>query len=183
MSASLEAAFAVPPSSAQTHANMTDADPLALAALAELQHLYRTAPLGLALLDCNMRYVRINNRLAALNGRPAADHVSRTIRDMVPAFADRIEALVRQVTASGEPLEIEGDGATPGMPEEHRYWTSTFIPLRRADGTVSGVSVDVIRKHRCTCAFSEVRIVSIGLRDTVAVNRKYIKVYYSSWTY
>ena len=69
---------------------MTDADPLSIAALGELEHLYRTAPLGLALIDRDMRYVRINNRLAAFNGRPAVDHIGRTIREMVPAFADRI---------------------------------------------------------------------------------------------
>ena len=37
--------------------------------LAELEALYRAADAGLALLDRDLRYVRLNERLAAMNGR------------------------------------------------------------------------------------------------------------------
>jgi len=41
------------------------------------------------LLDRELRYVRINDARAAVNGRPAAGHVGRTIMEMIRCVADR----------------------------------------------------------------------------------------------
>ena len=54
---------------------------------AELEHLYRTAPVGLCLLDKDLRYLRINERLAAINGRPISEHLGRTLREVIPDIA------------------------------------------------------------------------------------------------
>jgi PAS domain-containing protein len=55
---------------------------------AELEMIYRTAPVGLALLDRDLRFIRINDRLAAINGRPASEHIGRRLRDAIgPDYA------------------------------------------------------------------------------------------------
>src|SRR5919202_5308967 len=61
-----------------------------------LDALFRTAPIGFAFLDRDLRYVRINERLAEINGRPAADHLGRTGREMVPELAEQAEPLLRR---------------------------------------------------------------------------------------
>ena len=38
--------------------------------LMEIEDLYRNAPVGLCVLDRDLRYVRINERLAEINGHP-----------------------------------------------------------------------------------------------------------------
>ncbi len=43
----------------------------------ELASIYHAAPVGLCVLDRELRFVRINARLAEINGIPAADHVGR----------------------------------------------------------------------------------------------------------
>jgi PAS domain-containing protein len=43
----------------------------------ELETLYRTAPLGMGLVDRDLRYVRVNERLAQFAGRSAAQHAPR----------------------------------------------------------------------------------------------------------
>ncbi len=43
----------------------------------EIETYYLTAPIGLCVLDTGLRYLRINERLAGWNGKPAADHIGR----------------------------------------------------------------------------------------------------------
>ena len=51
----------------------------------DLQSVYAVAPIGLAYLDRDLRYVYINDRLAGYHGRPASEHIGRTLREMSPA--------------------------------------------------------------------------------------------------
>src|SRR5881409_2462685 len=71
---------------------------------AELENIYRTAPVGLLFLDTDLRYVRINERLAAINGLPVAAHIGRTIWEVLPEIAPLVAADYQQVIASGEPI-------------------------------------------------------------------------------
>ncbi len=50
----------------------------------DLQGLYQEAPIGLCSLDTNLRYIQINDWLAALNGLPVEAHLGRTIREVLP---------------------------------------------------------------------------------------------------
>jgi PAS domain S-box-containing protein len=45
--------------------------------------LYATAPVGLAFVDNEMRYVRINDAMAAIGGGAVEEHVGRRIRDVL----------------------------------------------------------------------------------------------------
>ena len=54
---------------------------------AELEHIYQTAPVGLCLLDRDLRYLRINKRLAEMHGKPRLEHIGCTIREVLPALA------------------------------------------------------------------------------------------------
>ena len=109
---------------------------------AELELVYRTAPVGLCVVDTQLRYVHINQRLAELNGIPAADHLGKTVREVVPAVADRTEPLLRQVLTSGEPvLGFETNAETePGV---WRHWISQYWPLKSSDGAIFGVNAVV----------------------------------------
>ena len=64
---------------------------------AELALLYRTAPIGLALVDREMKYVRVNDKLAEFNGRPVASHLGRTFSEIVPEMAATLEPIVQRV--------------------------------------------------------------------------------------
>ena len=108
-----------------------------------LDALFATAPVGLAFYDRNLRYLKINETLAALNGVPAEEHVGRTVGQVIPAIADQVEPLLRSVLESGEPvLGEELRGATAATPEE-RYWLASYYPVRSGDGEVIGVGAVV----------------------------------------
>jgi C4-dicarboxylate-specific signal transduction histidine kinase len=84
---------------------------------AELHALYDTAPVGMCLLDRELRYLRINQRLAEINGLPPEAHLGRTVRELLPGIADAAEALARKLFETGEPLfNVEITGETPARP-------------------------------------------------------------------
>ncbi len=111
---------------------------------AQLESLYQTAPVGLCVLDTDFRYVQINERLAAMNGRPVAEHIGRTLREIVPQMAEGIEAICRQVIASGQSvMGLEVETTTDGQPSLRRTGVTHWVPLKQADGSVTAVSVVV----------------------------------------
>ena len=117
------------------------AEALAARQAAELASLYATAPVGLFMFDTNLRFVRINQAMAALNGLPAAQHIGRTLRDLLtPDLADATEPMLRQVLETGLPvLNYEVHGATTPRPDEQRHWLLNCHPVQAEDGTIAGV--------------------------------------------
>jgi PAS domain S-box-containing protein len=111
-----------------------------------LDTLIATAPVGLAFLDTDRRYVRINQALAEMNGRRVEDHIDRRVDEIPGPVGAQLAEIHREVIAAGEPrLDREGSGETPGAPGETRHWISSLTPVRGLDGsTVVGVGVTVI---------------------------------------
>lgn len=108
---------------------------------AELEGIYATAPIGLCFQDTQLRYVRINDRLAEIDGMSAADHLGRTPREVLPELADTVEPLLHQVIRTGEPiLSIEIHGLTQAQPDVRRDWIVSYYPLKDTKGQVWGVN-------------------------------------------
>ena len=45
-------------------------------------------PIGLCFIDTELRFVRLNDRLAEINRVPAAAHIGKTLREILPEMAD-----------------------------------------------------------------------------------------------
>jgi PAS domain S-box-containing protein len=112
--------------------------------LAELESIYATAPVGLCFCDPNLKYVRINERLAEINGPPVSEHIGRTIGEVLPELSAQLQSIYQQVIQTTEPvLNREIHGTTPAQPNIERDWISSYYPLKTADGKVLGVNVMV----------------------------------------
>jgi PAS domain S-box-containing protein len=106
-----------------------------------LQLIYDTAPIGLAFLSPDCRYLQINQRLTEICGISVEDHLGRTVRDCVPALADAVEGIVRSIMESGEPVTgIEVAGQRADRTDE-RFWITYWHPLRSPNGKIVGVNV------------------------------------------
>jgi PAS domain S-box-containing protein len=115
------------------------------AANALVDAIFDSAPVGLAFLDRDLRYRRINTRLAAMNGIPVADHIGRRPEELLPGVEglDRLTARWEEILRTGEPwLDVELRGETPAQPGVTRTWSEHFCPVR-VDGVIVGVGVVV----------------------------------------
>ncbi len=110
---------------------------------AELEAIYATSPLGLCLLDTDLRFRRINPRLAELNGFSVEEHIGRTVRELVPGVADEAERRMHQIIETGEPIRFELRGETPAQPGVQRIWDESWYPIRDASGNITAVGVVV----------------------------------------
>src|ERR1700722_3992664 len=106
-----------------------------------LQLIYDTAPIGLAFLSPDCRYLQINQRLTEICGISVEDHLGRSVRDCVPALADSVEAIVRSIMETGDPvtgIEVAGQRADQA---EERFWITYWHPQRGPNGDIVGVNV------------------------------------------
>jgi PAS domain S-box-containing protein len=128
-----------------------------------LQLIYDTAPIGLACLSPDCRYLQINQRLTEICGISVEDHLGRSVRDCVPALADSVEQIVRSIMQSGEPVTgIEVAGQRPGLSEE-RSWITYWHPLRAPNGEIVAVNVaaeEITERKRSELAMRRAREIA-----------------------
>src|SRR4051812_44026280 len=109
-----------------------------------VEALFRLAPLGLALIDNDMRYARVNDHLAAMHGQDAAAHVGRRPREMRPgATGEEIERIVAEVTSSGRPqfgVRIHGPAAD-ALDAEPRQFVGTYLPVHDGQARIGVLAI------------------------------------------
>jgi PAS domain S-box-containing protein len=124
--------------------------------LAVVDAVFAAAPVGLAFMDTSFRYVRVNEALAALNGVPSAEHLGRTLRDVLGQdLASEIEPLHRQVLETGEPiLDLSIERVLPATGET-RNWLVSYYPVLDVGDKKIGVGVvitDVSEREQARAA-------------------------------
>src|SRR4051794_19636434 len=84
-----------------------------------LDAIFEHAPVGMGFWDASLRFVRVNDALAAINGLPAAESVGRTMSEVLGPLGEQLEPLFRQILEDGVPrqdLVIRGQTlAAPGV--------------------------------------------------------------------
>lgn len=70
----------------------------------QLLQLIAAAPVGFALLDQNLRFVRINAALKVIDGHLANEHIGQTLREVIPEQASALEPLCREVLRNQMPI-------------------------------------------------------------------------------
>lgn len=125
----------------------------------ELRLIYETAPVGLALLSTDCRYLLINRHLTEICGISVAEHIGKSVRETVPALAEQIENIHQTVLRTGEPIiGIEVNGQLPDEHNAERSWTTNWHPLKGPDGDIIGVSVaaeEITERKKAEAALRE----------------------------
>lgn len=95
---------------------------------------------GLGIVDCDLRYLHINEQLAEMNGVSVAGHIGHTLREIVPELADDLELVLQNVLRTGEAvIDLKIEGETPARPGVTRFWTASYHPNFDASGKVVGL--------------------------------------------
>ena len=130
--------------------------------LNEIEAIYQTAPIGMAILDRDLRFVRLNQWLAEINGIEIDDHIGRTIHEIVPDLVEGVESPFQNVITTGTPLrDLEINGETKSQPGVCRTWIENCYPLRDETGQIAGINVvvqEITDRKRAEAALQESRI-------------------------
>ncbi|MFE2725468.1 SpoIIE family protein phosphatase [Kitasatospora sp. NPDC059327] len=127
--------------------------------LAVRDALFEQSPLGIAILDTDLRYTAVNQTLAEMNGMATEDHVGRTTGETLPErAADEITAIQRQVLATGEPV-IDVTLASP-VTARSGYRSISYSRMTDRAGRVLGISgtvMDVTERYRAVAKVEHAR--------------------------
>jgi PAS domain S-box-containing protein len=117
------------------------AEEKARVAAEEIEAIYATAPVGLTVLDKDLRFVRINERMAEINGIPVAAHLGKSVRELLPSLTGQAESALRRVSAGEEIIGLELSGETPAAPGMVRTWRENWLPVRSVTGEITSVAI------------------------------------------
>ncbi|HSP78403.1 MAG TPA: ATP-binding protein [Myxococcaceae bacterium] len=132
--------------------------------------LFSAAPVGLAFLDTSLRYVRINDVLAAWNGPPAAEHLGHTPQEILGEPGRELERLLLRVLETGEP--IIGHEVSRGPPVDsgprHTFLVSYFVArvLPEQPRGLGAVVVDI----------TDIKRAEQQLRDSVTFRERFLGI-------
>jgi PAS domain S-box-containing protein len=114
--------------------------------------LIETAPVGLAVVDRDLRYLYVNPALAAADGHDSLIHMGQRLDRISPFFGPDTMAQLEGVLRTGEPikdLEISAQGAGQAEP---RTWLLNAQPLCDERNEPIGLALSVVeiteRKRR-----------------------------------
>ncbi|MFJ5998937.1 SpoIIE family protein phosphatase [Streptomyces sp. NPDC092370] len=108
--------------------------------------LVTQAPIGLSVLDTELRYVAVNGALASMHGVPEADHMGRSFREILPgAPFTTTENQMREVLRTGLPLvDKQVVGRTRADPDNDHAWAVSLYRLEDQSGHVLGIASVVV---------------------------------------
>ncbi|MER7461561.1 SpoIIE family protein phosphatase [Streptomyces sp. NPDC097981] len=130
--------------------------------LALSMRLVDQSPIGLAVLDTELRYVLVNPALEDINGLPTARHIGHHVQEVLPRLdAVSIESAMREVLATGRPrLNLLTTGRTPADPDRDHTWSVSLYRLDDPGGRPLGIAVsvvDVTEQHKTSLAVAMAR--------------------------
>ncbi|MQY34366.1 hypothetical protein SRB17_23320 [Streptomyces sp. RB17] len=99
------------------------------------------APVGMAVLDTELRYVWVNDTLEGFGGVPRDERLGRRLSELLPGLqAEALESLMRKVLATGLPVtDYEYTGWSWADPHRQHAYATSFFPLVDADDSITGV--------------------------------------------
>ena len=110
--------------------------------LAQLTTLFHTAPVGLGFVDTQLRYLRVNDVLARINGISPEAHLGHSPSDALGLPGRQVETLLRRVLETDEPVvKLETTTQELGVPGPLRYFAGSFYPVHAPDGRMLGLGL------------------------------------------
>ncbi|WP_234360258.1 SpoIIE family protein phosphatase [Streptomyces sp. DSM 15324] len=114
--------------------------------LAALESLFSQSPIGLATLGTDLRFLRVNEALARMNGVSPAEHVGKRLTEVVPGVnALALESTMQEVLDRGTAVvDVRRSGRTPADPHRERTWSCSYAPLLDGAGRTLGLIASLI---------------------------------------
>lgn len=109
-----------------------------------LADFLNNSSVGLAILDDQLRYRALNDRLAQMNGLAIESHLGRTVRDVLGKVALQVEPAIKHVFATGKPVfNFVLAGTLPSRGEATKF-VDHLLPVKDKHGRVTHVGAVVV---------------------------------------
>lgn len=124
-------------------AQLKRSEEVARGQLAEIEAYYNLAPVGLGIIDRQLTYVKVNQKLAEMNGISVLEHIGRPIWEVVPrSGADWFHDIARGVLETGEPVrDVEKSGLADAAPGIERTMLVNLFPLKDPKGQLVEIGI------------------------------------------
>jgi len=111
---------------------------------AQLNAFFSNAPVGLAIIDKDLCFQRINEPFAQLNRLDSNAQVGKPLKDVIADLSHQIDPLLRKVARTGEPiLNQEIRGPVPSTPGVTGWWLKSFFPIAKDGNVVTQMGIVV----------------------------------------
>ncbi len=112
---------------------------------ARFDAFFLESPVGLCILDDQLRFVQINKMLAEMNGASPAEHMGKTVGEILPDIAQIVEPLYEQILKTKESvLNIEISGQNEKNPGVIKDIVASYFPLLDADDRAIGIGSVIV---------------------------------------
>ncbi|MEV5972724.1 SpoIIE family protein phosphatase [Streptomyces sp. NPDC051921] len=137
--------------------------------------LFSRSPVGIAVLDTQLRFLRVNPALEAMNGLSQAAHIGRRLVEVLPDVnAADMERAMRRALDEGTPvLDSRRTGRTPADPDHDHVWSGSYVRLEDTDGRPIGLAatlIDITAQQRAQLE------ADAGRRHLALVNEATLKI-------
>lgn len=106
---------------------------------AELETIYKTTPIGLALLDpVEFKFLNLNDHEASMLGYPKEEIVGRPLAEIAPI--PHLLDLFRTVAKGSEIRDYLLEGELSSRPGETRFWSVNYSPIYNENGSIRAIS-------------------------------------------
>ncbi len=150
---------------------MLEAEKQAAESLSILDTLQSSAPVGFSFVDREFRFMRVNEKAAAINGILVEDHLGRTMAEVIPQFWPQLEPSYKAVLGRGEPiLNVEVASETAEDPGRLHFWLESLYPVT-VHGEIIGVGavfVDVTEQKAVEQEIEHSRRFLAAITDNMA---------------
>ncbi|MEC4812948.1 MAG: response regulator [Scytonema sp. PMC 1069.18] len=126
---------------------------------ARFNAFFSSAPVGMQIVDQQLRYVQINELLAEVNGVSVQNHIGRKIHEVSPHISPLVEPRYQRVLETNQPIinqEISINSLQ--QPDTVRHFLVSYFPIPGQDGQPSGVgtvAVEITTRKQVEVALQE----------------------------
>ncbi|WP_431959271.1 SpoIIE family protein phosphatase [Actinacidiphila sp. bgisy160] len=141
-----------------------------------LESFLSRSPIGMAVLNPDLRYVWLNDTLERFGGVPREHRIGMRMADALPGMdTGALEAIMREVLLTGEPaIDHEFQGWTLAAPYRERSFSTSFYRLDDAEGRMLGVcymAMDVTDRWRARARLALLNEAGACIGSTLDVTR------------
>jgi len=112
---------------------------------AQLSAFFTSAPVGMGIVDHQLRYIRVNQVLAEINGKSIDAHLDHTLQEILGDLSPAIAKYCQQVLTTGKPLlNQENTSNALSLNGIEQTWLSSYFPIFNIDHVPSSVGFVVI---------------------------------------